>query len=454
MFTTQRFQNYGILADAVGDYKAQKARYAADQSAENKAEVQRAKRDLGRALSSQAVQTAVFAAMKIISDFLLRRWDREQDENGDVTGWSLLKRYGVVCVQAVAGYAMGGSEIYSFVDNVIHDTDYDVISISNLAGANDAAEDAAKFSHELAKDTSEMDEEELEKHHGRLKKCALTVIKDSGTLVGLPAQNAFNLATAIWGWGENIVYSATKGEYGKAFSINGLPASATGQYDRLYNAIQSGDSEEAAAAMKKLEQMLKEGKVKELKVDSQLKTRLKKYDTDILEAAKAQNAGKEKAAETARKAAFRKLLEGLDVGSTDSARRAELADVVTGAVNERANELLLAEKGRDKDASVYADLLDEVENGRAKDVQAEINRLLTAGKDKGRIKTKITEAVKEEYLAGSDRDREKLEKKLLALEDADENPLYEEKDFAQWVSAADKKAEKAKDERNWWEGVK
>ena len=449
MFTTQRFQNYGILADAVGDYKAQKVRYAADQSAENKAEVQRAKRDLRRAAASQAVQTAVFAAMKIISDFLLRRWDREQDENGDVTGWSLLKRYGVVCVQAVAGYAMGGSEIYSFVDNVIHDTDYDVISISNLAGANDAAEDAAKFSHELAKDTSEMDEEELEKHHGKLKKCALTVIKDSGTLVGLPAQNAFNLATAIWGWGENIVYGATKGEYGKAFSVNGLPASATGQYDRLYNAIQSGDREEAAAAMKKLEQMGKTDKV-----DSQLKTRLKKYDEDILEAAKAQNAGKEKAAETARQAAFKKLLDGLDVRSKDSARRTELVNVVTGAVNERANELLLAEKGRDKDASVYADLLDEVENGRVKDVQTEINRLLTAGKKKSSIKDKITEAVKEEYLAGSDRDREKLEKKLLALEDADENPLYEEKNFAQWVSAADKKAEKAKDEKNWWEGVK
>ena len=449
MFTTQRFQNYGILADAVGDYKAQKVRYAADQSAENKAEVQRAKRDLRRAAASQAVQTAVFAAMKIISDFLLRRWDREQDENGDVTGWSLLKRYGVVCVQAVAGYAMGGSEIYSFVDNVIHDTDYDVISISNLAGANDAAEDAAKFSHELAKDTSEMDEEELEKHHGKLKKYALTVIKDSGTLVGLPAQNAFNLATAIWGWGENIVYGATKGEYGKAFSVNGLPASATGQYDRLYNAIQSGDREEAAAAMKKLEQMGKTDKV-----DSQLKTRLKKYDEDILEAAKAQNAGKEKAAETARQAAFKKLLDGLDVRSKDSARRTELVNVVTGAVNERANELLLAEKGRDKDASVYADLLDEVKNGRAKDAQEELERLLTAGKDKGSIKSRITEAVKEEYLAGNDRDREKLEKKLLALEDADENPLYEEKDFTKWVKDADKKAEKAKDEKNWWEGVK
>ena len=453
MFTTQRFQNYGILADAVGDYKAQKARYAADQSAENKAEVQRAKRDLGRALSSQAVQTAVFAAMKIISDFLLRRWDREQDENGDVTGWSLLKRYGVVCVQAVAGYAMGGSEIYSFVDNVIHDTDYDVISISNLAGANDAAEDAAKFSHELAKDTSEMDEEELEKHHGKLKKCALTVIKDSGTLVGLPAQNAFNLATAIWGWGENIVYGATKGEYGKAFSINGLPASATGQYDRLYNAIQSGDSEEAAAAMKKLEQMNKTDKV-----DSELARRLKQYDADVLAAAEARNAGKARAEEKARKAVFEKLREGLDVapvtdrakGKADAARRAQLIDLVNKAVDGKADELLAG----GKDGSIYDALLDEVENGRVKDVQAEIGRLLTAGKDKSNIKNKITEAVKEEYLAGNDSDRERLEKKLLALEDADENPLYEEKNFAQWVSAADKKAEKTKDERNWWEEVK
>jgi hypothetical protein len=123
---------------------------------------------------------------------------------------------------------------------------------------------------------------------------------------------------------------------------------------------------------------------------------------------------------------------------------------VNKAVDGKADELLAGSK----DGSIYDALLDEVKNGRAEDVQTEINRLLTAGKKKSSIKDKITEAVKEEYLAGSDRDREKLEKKLLALEDADENPLYEEKNFAQWVSAADKKAEKAKDEKNWWEGVK
>ncbi len=80
---------------------------------------------------------------------------------------------------------------------------------------------------------------------------------------------------------------------------------------------------------------------------------------------------------------------------------------------------------------------------------------MTAGRTRAASRAKIiTEAVKEEYLAGSDGDREKLEKKLLALEDEHGNPLYEDKNFAQWVSAADKKAEKAKDEKSWWGGGK
>ena len=450
MFTTQRFQNYGILADAVGDYKAQKARYAADQSAENKAEVQRAGQSLRRAAASQAVQTAVFALMKIGADFLLHRWDKEQDENGDVTAASVGKRFFDLYTESAAGNFLYGAEIYSVISNAASGADYDVVSATNISAVNDLFAAFTKTAKLLRTDTGEMSEEELAAHHQKLNKAVLKDIQCGLELYGVPAANIRKVMQAFEGYWEDAQAIGR----GEGFSFNSAPSSATGQYDRLYNAIQSGDREEAAAAMKKLEQMRKEGKVKELKVDSQLKTRLKKYDADILEAAKAQNAGKEKAAETARKAAFRKLLEGLDVRSKDSARRTELVNVVTGAVNEKANELLLAEKGRDKDASVYADLLDEVENGRVEDVQAEIGRLLTAGKDKGSIKDKITEAVKEEYLAGSDGDRERLEKKLLALEDADGNPLYEEKNFAQWVKDADKKAEKAKDERNWWEGVK
>lgn len=449
MFTTQRFQNYGILADAVGDYKAQKARYAADQSAENKAEVQRAGQGLRQAAASQVVQTAVFALMKIGADFLLHRWDKEQDENGDITAASVGKRFFDLYTESAAGNFLYGSEIYSALTNARDGKDYDVVSATNISAVNDLFAAFTKTVKLLRTDTGEMSEEELTAHHQKLNKAVLKDIQCGLELYGVPAANIRKVMQAFEGYWEDAQAIGR----GEGFSFNSAPSSATGQYDRLYNAIQSGDSEEAAAAMKKLEQMNKTDKV-----DGELARRLKQYDADVLAAAKARNAGKARAEEKARKAVFEKLREGLDVapvtdrakGKTDAARRAQLIDLVNKAVDGKADELLAGSK----DGSIYDALLDEVKNGRAEDVQTEINRLLTAGKKKSSIKDKITEAVKEEYLAGSDRDREKLEKKLLALEDADENPLYEEKNFAQWVSAADKKAEKAKDEKNWWEGVK
>lgn len=454
MFTTQRFQNYGILADAVGDYKAQKARYAADQSAENKAEVQRAGQGLRRAAASQVVQTAVFALMKIGADFLLHRWDKEQDENGDITAASVGKRFFDLYTESAAGNFLYGAEIYSVISNAASGADYDVVSATNISAVNDLFAAFTKTVKLLRTDTGEMSEEELTAHHQKLNKAVLKDIQCGLELYGVPAANIRKVMQAFEGYWEDA--QAIGG--GEGFSFNSAPSSATGQYDRLYNAIQSGDSEEAAAAMKKLEQMNKTDKV-----DSELARRLKQYDADVLAAAEARNAGKARAEEKARKAVFEKLREGLDVapvtdrakGKTDAARRAQLIDLVNKAVDSKADELLTG----GKDGSIYDALLDEVKNGRVEDAQEELDRLMTAGKDKGSIKSKITESMKEEYLAGSDRDREKLEKKLLALEDAEGKPLYEEKNFAQWVSAADKKAEKAKDEKakdekNWWEGVK
>ena len=449
MFTTQRFQNYGILADAVGDYKAQKARYAADQSAENKAEVQRAGQGLRRAAASQAVQTAVFALMKIGADFLLHRWDKEQDENGDVTAASVGKRFFDLYTESAAGNFLYGAEIYSVISNAASGADYDVVSATNISAVNDLFAAFTKTAKLLRTDTGEMSEEELAAHHQKLNKAVLKDIQCGLELYGVPAANIRKVMQAFEGYWEDAQAIGR----GEGFSFSSAPSSATGQYDRLYNAIQSGDSEEAAAAMKKLEQMNKTDKV-----DSELARRLKQYDADVLAAAEARNAGKTRAEEKARQAVFEKLREGLGVapatdrakGKADAARRAQLIDVVNKAVDGKADELLAGSK----DGSVYDALLDEVENGRVEDVQEELDCLMTAGKDKGSIKSKITEAVKEEYLAGSDGDRERLEKKLLALEDADGNPLYEEKNFAQWVKDADKKAEKAKDEKNWWEGVK
>ena len=452
MFSTQRQQNAQILVSALEDAAAQAARYKADPSTANKEALETAKARRADAIFSQIVQTALIAGLGVGVKLLFHKWGDLQDENGDMTGWSLLSNFIYQFFNSGVSNFTGGSEVWRAAETVMTGKSfgsYDTISMTGFSAVNDMTKSIAKLNGLLDKDTGEMTEEEFAEYEKSVRWAWADAVGQLAMLEGIPYNNVKKYVKAVNKWMDSIKKWKEEGKV----SFNSAPSSATGQYDRLYNAIQSGDSEEVAAAMKKLEQMGKTDKV-----DSELARRLKQYDADVLAAAEARNAGKTRAEEKARKAVFEKLREGLGVapatdrakGKADAARRAQLIDVVNKAVDGKADELLAGSK----DGSVYDALLDEVENGRAKDVQAEINRLLTAGKDKGNIKSKITEAVKEEYLAGSDRDREKLEKKLLALEDADENPLYEEKDFAQWVNQADKKAEKAKDERNWWEGVK
>ena len=449
MFTTQRFQNYGILADAVLAYNAKWERSHADPTEENRAELKRAGKNLNRAVTSQIVQTAVFAAMKIGADFLLHRWDREQDENGDITAWSLLKRYADLYVGSAAGTFLYGSELYSFVGNVAGGKDYDVVSAPNLSAINDLGTEAMRLYKLLATDTGEMDEEELEAYHEKLRKAALTFMEDGMELKGLPAGNAEKLLEAAWKWSGNAAYAVTGGKYGEKLSLNSLPASATGQYDRLYNAIAEGDTDNASGAMAKLEAMGKDEKT----IASQLKNRLKKYSPEVEQAARARNEGKDSQRQELTKQLVREMYETLGIREgvkADAKKRAWVIDLVIEAIESKAEELYRGGTG----GSVYDALTEAVDTGRADDVQDEVKRLRTAGKEDGSIKTKITAAVKEEYLAGNDHDREQLEQMLLKLEKADGSQMYEEKNFAQWVKEAAKKEEQAKNSKDEWAGVR
>ena len=449
MFTTQRFQNYGILADAVLAYNAQRERSHADPTEENRAELKRAGKNLNRAVTSQIVQTAVFAAMKIGADFLLHRWDREQDENGDITAGSLLKRYADLYVGSAAGTFLYGSELYSFVGNVAGGKDYDVVSAPNLSAVNDLGTEAMRLYKLLATDTGEMDEEDLEAYHEKLRKAALTFMEDGLELKGLPAGNAAKLLEAAWKWGGNAAYAVTGAKYGEKLSLNSLPASATGQYDRLYNAIVEGDTDNASGAMAKLEAMGKDEKT----IASQLKNRLKKYSPEVEQAAQARNEGKDSQRQELTKQLVREMYETLGIREgvkADAEKRTWVIDLVIEAIESKAEELYRGGTG----GSVYDALTEAVDTGRADDVQDEVKRLRTAGKEDGSIKTKITAAVKEEYLAGNDHDREKLEKLLTSLTKEDGTAMYEEKNFAQWVKDAAKKEEQEKNSKDEWAGVR
>ena len=427
MFTTQRFQNYGILADAVMDYNAQKARFEEGETEETKAELQRAGKQLRRAAGSQVAQTAVFALMKIGADFLLHRWDREQDENGDVTLKSLLSRFTGLFTESAAGNFLFGSEVYSLVDNALNGKDYDVVSATNISAVNDLAGDVTKFVSELRKDTADMDETKLATHHGKVEKYALTLMEDGLEIAGVPFGNGRKIIEAFKGYVKDAENVASGGK----FTFNSLPSSATGQYDRLYDAYASGDAGEAQAAMEKLQEMGKEEEAYK-----QLKTRLAKYDDRVQQAAQAQVKSNDSQRQQLTRQVIRDLYEALGIregAKADADKREAVIDCVTGAVNKRANEVL---KG-DND-SVTDDLVAAVDSGRAQDVQEELDRLLRAGKSVTNLKSKITEVCKPEYLAGSDYDRQKLEEMLLALTDGDGNALYEQKTFATWLKNAEK----------------
>lgn len=427
MFTTQRFQNYGILADAVMDYNAQKARFEEGETEETKAELQRAGKQLQRAAGSQVAQTAVFALMKIGADFVLHRWDREQDENGDVTLKSLLSRFTGLFTESAAGNFLFGSEVYSLVDNALNGKDYDVVSATNISAVNDLAGDVTKFVSELRKDTADMDEAKLAAHHGKVEKYALTLMEDGLEIAGVPFGNGWKILEAFKGY----VQDAVNMFHGGKFTFNSLPSSATGQYDRLYDAYASGDKDEAQAAMEKLQEMGKEEEAYK-----QLKTRLVKYDDRVQQAAQAQVNSNDSQRQQLTRQVIRDLYEALGIregAKADADKREAVIDCVTGAVNKRANEVL---KG-DND-SVTDDLVAAVDSGRAQDVQEELDRLLRAGKSVTNLKSKITEVCKPEYLAGSDYDRQKLEEMLLALTDGDGNALYEQKTFATWLKNAEK----------------
>ena len=445
MFTTQRFQNYGILADAVMDYNAQKARDKAAHSSETAEEVKRAGKNLNRAIVSQITQTAVFALMKIGADFLLHRWDREQDENGDVTAASVSKRFLNLYTESFAGNFLYGSELYSAVGNAVNGTDYDVVSATNISAVNDLFAAVTKFSSLVRQDTGDMTEEQLEAYHQKLRMAGVNLMQYGFEIAGVPMGNARKMLDAFDAYVEDARDIAS----GSGFSFSSTPTSATGQYDRLYNAIAEGDTDNASGAMAKLEAMGKDEKT----IASKLKNRLKKYSPEVEQAAMARNEGKDSQRQELTKQLVREMYETLGIREgvkADAEKRTWVIDLVTEAIESKAEELYSGGTG----GSVYDALTEAVDTGRADDVQDEVKRLRTVGKEDGNIKTKITDAVKEEYLAGSSSDRKRLETMLLKLTKADGTPMYENKNFAQWVKDAAKKEEQAKNSKDEWAGVR
>lgn len=441
MFSTQRQQNAQIWTASVEDMLAQYERYGKSDNAEAKAEIKKANERFLNAATSQVAQTALIAALGIGVKFLLHRWDDLQDENGDMTRKSILDALTYDFFKSFVGNWTGGSEVMSAGEMILNRsfTSYDTISMTGISAINDLTECIGKVYQLNAEDTSGMTEEQLETHKQKTVQAVADMLGQLGMLRGVPYTNLKKQVQAVTGWMDTAANWSRDGG-----NFNSLPESATGQYDRLYNAYVSGDPDEAQAAVKKLDQMVQAGAIAENKMYDQLKTRLKKYDADTRAAAKAQMEGNEAERYRLETETIEALYDVLGIRKNvkeDAPKREAVIDCVTGAVNALETEMLKGDSG-----DVYADLKEAADSWNAGDVQAEYDRLVKAGRGGGTVKNKITEAVKPEYLAGSDADKQRMADMLLALTDADGKALYTEKTFTQWEKAAEKAAQEQPEE--------
>lgn len=453
MFSTQRQQNAQILTSAFEDYaaqgewvKARKAAYKERPGAESKAaleEAQNAKDQAGqrvwRAVSSQVVQTAVIAALGVGVKFGLHRWQDLQDDNGDMTPWSVAWDFVRQFVKSFGSNWTGVSEAMTAVDLVTSGftSTRSTISMNGIEVLNDVVRKMGKVYQLEAKDTSEMTEKQLDAYNAQMKEAIVDMLGQFAAARGIPYANLKKQVQAVTGWMDTLANWNKEGG-----NFDSLPASATGQYDRLYNAYLNGDTVEAKAAIEKLNGMVEAGTIQENKMYEQMKQRLQQYEPRVTEAAQETNADR-----------WEKRKQLVDQMTSEmqqafGGEQSDAHDCVVKAVDAKSNELLKAEKGYDKASSIYAGLRDAVGSGSGQSVQDEYDRLVKAGKKPSSIKNEITKAAKADYVDGSDYDREQLAEMLLALTDKDGNALYEQKNLDDWVKQAEKNAEKEAQKEN------
>ena len=453
MFSTQRQQNAQILTSAFEDYaaqgewvKARKAAYKERPGAESKAaleEAQNAKDQAGqrvwRAVSSQVVQTAVIAALGVGVKFGLHRWQDLQDDNGDMTPWSVAWDFVRQFVKSFGSNWTGVSEAMTAVDLVTSGftSTRSTISMNGIEVLNDVVRKMGKVYQLEAKDTSEMTEKQLDAYNAQMKEAIVDMLGQFAAARGIPYANLKKQVQAVTGWMDTLANWNKEGG-----NFDSLPASATGQYDRLYNAYLNGDTVEAKAAIEKLNGMVEAGTIQENKMYEQMKQRLQQYEPRVTEAAQETNADR-----------WEKRKQLVDQMTSEmqqafGGEQSDAHDCVVKAVDAKSNELLKAEKGYDKAGSIYAGLRDAVGSGSGQSVQDEYDRLVKAGKKPSSVKNEITKAAKADYVDGSEYDREQLAEMLLALTDKDGNALYEQKNLDDWVKQAEKNAEKEAQKEN------
>lgn len=227
MFKTQPFQNFNIVYDAWGQMDAAARAYKANANAETKAAYKEAEANFGRAVSSQLVSAAVFAAMTFAWNAFRGKLKRYKDKDGEVNFLSVLAGVGKSALESLVGMVPFGSDLFEAIDSILsRDTYY---GFSNVTES--ALGDLVKGINSVAgvfKD-DEIDANELRLKLGNLANYASKVF-------GAPVENVTNIFNATFRWAAIAAEGQYKGEYAYLRLTESPSSKSADYYDLLYKA--------------------------------------------------------------------------------------------------------------------------------------------------------------------------------------------------------------------------
>ncbi len=116
MFKTQSFQNFNLLYDAYGNWRAKANAYTLERSGQNRAALKEARAALARNVSAQIVSSAVLSGMTFAAALAMGRTSGYEDDDGELARETVLAQLAKDFIGSFAGMAFGGSEAWSMLD--------------------------------------------------------------------------------------------------------------------------------------------------------------------------------------------------------------------------------------------------------------------------------------------------------------------------------------------------
>lgn len=219
MFMTQRLQNFNIVYESAARFKkyADDAKKGINSVTSN--DVNEARTDLVRSVSSQLVASASIVGIKFIVDALMHSMNGYRDDDKELTGTSISLAMLDNLLDTLIGNLLGGSEMYSLLNSMITKSRYYGITLNGVGAYTDAIEDFVNVVQNPS-----------------VKKCN-ELAKSVCVFLGIPLANVEKIGIGIY----NHIQDIAKGEF-LSYEA-GVERTSTQDVNRSYEAFLKGDME-------------------------------------------------------------------------------------------------------------------------------------------------------------------------------------------------------------------